>query len=78
MPTFSRSLEQALHRALSIASEKNHEYATLEHLLLVLVHDRDAAAVLRACNVDIELLRRNLENYVENELSSLTVDEGED
>ena len=77
MPTFSRSLEQALHRALSIASEKNHEYATLEHLLLALVDDRDAAAVLRACNVDIELLRRNLENYVENELSSLTVDEGE-
>ena len=77
MPTFSRTLEQALHRALSIASEKNHEYATLEHLLLALVDDRDAAAVLRACNVDIELLRRNLENYVDNELSSLTVEEGE-
>jgi ATP-dependent Clp protease ATP-binding subunit ClpA len=77
VPTFSRSLEQALHRALSIASEKNHEYATLEHLLLALVDDRDAAAVMRACNVDLELLRRNLENYIENELSSLTVDEGE-
>ena len=77
MPTFSRSLEQALHRALSIASEKNHEYATLEHLLLALIDDRDAAAVMRACSVDLELLRRSLENYIDNELSSLTVDEGE-
>ena len=77
MPTFSRSLEQALHRALSIASEKNHEYATLEHLLLALIDDRDAAAVMRACSVDMELLRRNLENYIDNELSSLMVDEGE-
>ena len=47
MPTFSRSLEQALHRALSIASEKNHEYATLEHLLLSLIEDKDAVAVMR-------------------------------
>ena len=78
MPTFSRSLEQALHRALSIASEKHHEYATLEHLLLALIDDRDAAAVMRACSVDLELLRRSLENYIDNELSSLTVDEGED
>jgi ATP-dependent Clp protease ATP-binding subunit ClpA len=77
VPTFSRSLEQALHRALSIASEKNHEYATLEHLLLALIDDRDAAAVMRACSVDMELLRRNLENYIDHELSSLTVDEGE-
>jgi ATP-dependent Clp protease ATP-binding subunit ClpA len=77
VPTFSRSLEQALHRALSIASEKNHEYATLEHLLLALIDDRDAAAVMRACSVDMELLRRNLENYIDNELSSLMVDEGE-
>jgi ATP-dependent Clp protease ATP-binding subunit ClpA len=77
VPTFSRSLEQALHRALSIASEKNHEYATLEHLLLALIDDRDAAAVMRACSVDMEMLRRNLENYIEHELSTLTVDEGE-
>jgi ATP-dependent Clp protease ATP-binding subunit ClpA len=77
VPTFSRSLEQALHRALSIASEKNHEYATLEHLLLALIDDRDAAAVMRACSVDLELLRRNLENYIDHELSSLTVEEGD-
>src|SRR5512136_1580759 len=60
MPTFSRSLEQSLHRALALANEHRHEYATLEHLLLALVDDQDAAAVMRACNVDLEKLRRNL------------------
>ena len=71
MPTFSRSLEQALHRALSRASERNHELATLEHLLLALIDDRDAAAVMRACNVDLDLLRGNLEQYIDKELAEL-------
>ncbi|HVB68144.1 MAG TPA: Clp protease N-terminal domain-containing protein, partial [Acetobacteraceae bacterium] len=39
----SRNLEQTLHRALSLASERKHEYATLEHLLLGLADDTDAA-----------------------------------
>ena len=43
MPTFSRSLEQSLHRALALANERHHEYATLEHLLLALIEDQDAA-----------------------------------
>ena len=49
MPSFSRSLEQALHRALALANDRRHEYATLEHLLLALVDDQDAASVMRAC-----------------------------
>ncbi|MCX7325492.1 MAG: ATP-dependent Clp protease ATP-binding subunit ClpA, partial [Hyphomicrobiales bacterium] len=77
MPSFSRSLEQGLHRALALANERRHEYATLEHLLLALVDDHDAAAVMRACSVDLELLKRNLVEYVENELSNL-VHEGRD
>ena len=60
MPTFSRSLEQSLHRALALANERHHEYATLEHLLLALIDDQDAAAVMRACNVDLDKLKRNL------------------
>ena len=71
MPTFSRSLEQSLHRALALANERHHEYATLEHLLLSLVDDQDAAAVMRACNVDMEKLRRNLIEYVDTELENL-------
>ena len=65
MPTFSRSLEQSLHRALALANERHHEYATLEHLLLALIDDQDAAAVMRACNVDLDKLRRSLVAYLE-------------
>jgi ATP-dependent Clp protease ATP-binding subunit ClpA len=66
-------LEAALHRALENANERNHEYATLEHLLLALIDDRDAAAVMRACNVNIDELRARVTEYVDNELSSLVV-----
>src|SRR5256885_10294413 len=78
MPTFSRSLEQSLHRALALANERHHEYATLEHLLLALLDDQDAAAVMRACNVDIEKLRRSLTGYLESELENLVSDGNED
>src|SRR6202140_1824978 len=78
MPTFSRSLEQSLHRALALANQRHHEYATLEHLLLALVDDQDAAAVMRACNVDLDKLRRNLVAYVESELDNLVTDGAED
>ncbi len=71
MPSFSQSLEQALHRALENANERNHEYATLEHLLLALVDDRDAAAVMRACNVEVDQLRRRIVEYLDTELDSL-------
>ena len=69
----SRNLEQSLHRALAHATERRHEYATLEHLLLALTEDQDAIAVLRACGVDIDLLRQNLNDFIENELTDLMV-----
>ncbi|TXN23369.1 ATP-dependent Clp protease ATP-binding subunit ClpA [Methylobacterium sp. WL9] len=78
MPSFSRSLEQALHRALALAGERRHEYATLEHLLLALVDDQDAAAVMRACSVEVDVLKRNLVEYVDTELSNLTGDGRQD
>jgi ATP-dependent Clp protease ATP-binding subunit ClpA len=74
MPTFSRGLEQSLHRALALANERHHEYATLEHLLLALIEDQDAAAVMRSCNVDLQKLRRRLVAYVESELDNLVTD----
>src|SRR3546814_7971999 len=67
----SANLEQTLHRALAGANERRHEYATLEHLLLALIDDPDAMAVLRACSVDLERLRADILDYVDNELSSL-------
>jgi len=78
MPTFSRSLEQSLHRALALANERHHEYATLEHLLLALIDDQDASAVMRACNVDLDKLRRSLTAYLESELENLITDGAED
>jgi ATP-dependent Clp protease ATP-binding subunit ClpA len=78
MPTFSRNLEQSLHRALALANERNHEYATLEHLLLSLIDDQDASAVMRACNVDLDKLRHNLVAYVDSELENLIAEGGED
>jgi ATP-dependent Clp protease ATP-binding subunit ClpA len=73
MATFSRTLEHTLRRALSLATDHSHEYVTLEHLLLSLVDDDDAASVMHACKVDLEKLRQNLDAYLENELDALRV-----
>ncbi len=70
----SANLEQSLHRALAHANERQHEYATLEHLLLALVEDQDAIAVLRACGVDPDALAEGLEDYLDNEAQGLIVD----
>ncbi len=78
MPSLSRSLEQALHRAIKLASDRHHEYATLEHLLLALTDDTDAAQVMKACNVDIDAVRRALVKYVDEDLITLVIDDGED
>src|SRR5881398_16664 len=78
MPTFSQSLEQSLHRALAIANERHHQYATLEHLLLSLIDDADAAAVMRACSVDLDKLRGSLVNYLETEFENLVTDGADD
>ena len=74
----SGNLERTLHRALAEANERRHEYATLEHLLLAMTEDSDAVAVLRACGVDIDQLREDLVDYVDNELASLITAHGGD
>jgi len=78
VPSFSRSLEKALHQALAFANERHQEYATLEHLLLALIEDQDAAAVMRACNVDLDKLKRDLVEYIDTELDNLVTETGED
>ncbi len=74
MPTFSRSLEKALHRALSHAAERRQEFATLEHLLLSLTEDKDAIAVMKACGVDVDELKDDLTDYIDTELANLVSD----
>ncbi len=78
MPAFSQGLEKALHQALTYANERHHEYATLEHLLLALIDDAEAAAVMRACNVDLEELRQTVLNYIDTELDNLVTGYDED
>jgi len=70
----SRNLEQTLHRALSLASERRHEYSTLEHLLLGLADDTDAATVLRACGVDLDKLRSDLTEFLDKDLAGLATE----
>jgi ATP-dependent Clp protease ATP-binding subunit ClpA len=74
----SRNLEQTLHRALGLANERRHEYATLEHLLLALADDTDAATVLRACGVDAEKLKRDLSEFLDKDLAGLVSDRAGD
>ena len=71
MTSLSKNLEGSLHRALEYANVRRHEFATLEHLLLALVDDRDAAAVMHACSVDLDQLRSRLIDYLDNELTPL-------
>jgi ATP-dependent Clp protease ATP-binding subunit ClpA len=72
VPSFSKNLEITLHRALEHANQRSHEYATLEHLLAALIEDRDAAAVMRACNVDVDRLRARITEYLDTEFTSIT------
>ncbi len=71
MSMLSKNLEKSLHRAFGLAGERRHEYATLEHLLLAMTEDEDATPVLKACGVDIDRLRHDLEAFVDNRLKGI-------
>lgn len=74
MPTFSPNLEHTLHRSVAEANKRSHEFATLEHLLLGLLDDQDAVAVLRACDVNIPQLRAELKAYLDQEQGNIAED----
>ncbi len=74
MPSFSSTLEQSIHGALALANARRHEFATLEHLLLSLLDEPDASRVMLACNVDLDQMRKTLQGFIEEELSSLVTD----
>ncbi|WP_394658637.1 AAA family ATPase, partial [uncultured Novosphingobium sp.] len=75
MPSFAQSLEKTLHAALSHASDRSHEYATLEHLLLALIDDADGAQVMTACGVDLGDLSEVVRQYLDQEYQSLKTEE---
>jgi ATP-dependent Clp protease ATP-binding subunit ClpA len=74
VPSFSNTLEQAIHAALALANARRHELATLEHLLLALIDEPDAAKVMQACSVDLEELRKTLVEFIDEELSTLVTE----
>jgi ATP-dependent Clp protease ATP-binding subunit ClpA len=74
VPSFSTTLEHAIHSALAIANTKSHEFATLEHLLLSLMDEPDAEKVLKACDVDLTQLRKNLVEFIDSDLESLVAE----
>jgi ATP-dependent Clp protease ATP-binding subunit ClpA len=74
VPSFTTTLEQAIHGALAHANARRHEYATLEHLLLALLEEPDAARVMNACSVDLDDLRKTLVDFIEDDLSTLVTD----
>jgi ATP-dependent Clp protease ATP-binding subunit ClpA len=75
MPSFAQSLEKTLHAALTNASDRSHEYATLEHLLLALIDDPDAAQVMTACGVELGELTEVVKQYLDQEYQSLKTQE---
>ncbi|TRD11388.1 ATP-dependent Clp protease ATP-binding subunit ClpA [Erythrobacter insulae] len=78
MPSFAQNLERTLHNALSNASERHHEYATLEHLLLALIDDEDGAQVMAACGVDLAELGDVVKQYLDQEYQSLKTEDDAD
>ncbi|WGW04790.1 ATP-dependent Clp protease ATP-binding subunit ClpA [Tropicibacter oceani] len=74
MPSFSNTLEQAIHSALALANSRSHEFATLEHLLLALIDEPDAVRVMKACSVDTEELRTTLVEFIDEDLANLVTD----
>jgi len=74
VPSFSKTLEDAIHAALAIANSRRHELATLEHLLLALIDEPDAAKVMQACSVDLEELRKTLNDFIDEDLSTLVTE----
>ncbi len=78
MPSFAQSLEKTLHNALQNATDRAHEYATLEHLLLALIEDTDAAEVMTACGVDLGELAEVVRQYLDQEYQSLKTEDETD
>jgi hypothetical protein len=66
---FSPALERSLHRAVELAARSNHGFNTLEHLLLALIDDADAAEALQACGANLATLRESLNSFITEELA---------
>jgi ATP-dependent Clp protease ATP-binding subunit clpA len=67
----ARQLQKSFEFALNEAMKRRHEYVTLEHLLYALLHDRDVVDVIGACGGDVELLQKQLDDFMNRTLEQL-------
>src|SRR5436190_4670341 len=70
----ARQLQQTFEFALSAALERRHEYVTIEHLLFALLHDREVATVVRNCGGDVDLLKKQLDDFLSKTIEKLPDD----
>ena len=70
----SRHLEVSLRLAMTLARQKSHEYLTVEHLLLALLENTNAANTLTACNANVSTLRSELEAYINKHTPTVDAD----
>jgi len=61
----AKSLQASFEFAVNEAVRRRHEYVTIEHLLFALLHDREVASVIRACGGDVEVLKTQLDEFIE-------------
>ena len=76
MPSFTKTLELAIHNALALANARRHELSMLEHLLLALIEEPDAFRVMQGCAVDLDELRKTLIDFIDDDLSTIVTDVG--
>lgn len=67
----SQELEYSLNAAFQAARNMHHEYITVEHLMAALLDNATAARVLRACGANIEVLKKNLNEFLEENVPKL-------
>ena len=75
---FSKDLEHSIGQCYKRARDARHEFMTVEHLVLALLDNPSAEAVLKAVNADIPRLRHELEEAIEVSVNRLAEDDGRD
>ena len=76
MTSFSQTLEETLQRSIDFAAQNKHEHVTIEHLLFSLLDDKDAYKVLMASNVEINLLKDELIEFINKQEYLISGEEG--
>src|SRR5690606_40997877 len=71
----SEELKETINQAIEDTQRRRHEYLTLEHLLLALLDDASAAKVLTGCGADIEAVRADVEEFLDDNMDEVPEDE---